>query len=142
MPKIRAAFLGLAATIGFSAPVNADNDPTLQQIYDQARDGHLDQAQQMIHQVLADHPRSAKAHFVAAELASRAGKLALARGELQQAEQLDPALEFANPWAVRALKSELGLGIASDNAFTLDPLQQSYSWFPGMLLAGLGALVD
>ena len=44
--------------------------------------GHLDQAQQMMTQVLADHPNSAKAHYVQAELYAREGKAALARSEL------------------------------------------------------------
>ena len=85
MPNLRAALLGLTATIGFAAPVYRDSDATLQQIYDQARTGHFDQARQMINQVLMDNPRSAKAHFVAAALASRAGNLSVARGQLQQA---------------------------------------------------------
>ena len=141
MPNIRAALLGLAATIGFAAPVNADSDATLQQIYDQARTGHLDQARQMINQVLMDHPRSAKAHFVAAELASRAGKLNVARGQLQQAEQLDPGLHFASPQAVQALKAELGVSPASGYEAALGPLRHSYPWFPGILLAALGFLI-
>ena len=141
MPNIRAALLGLAATIGFAAPVNADSDATLQQIYDQAHTGHLDQARQMINQVLMDHPRSAKAHFVAAELASRAGNLSAARGQLQQAEQLDPGLHFASPQAVRALKAELGVSAASGYEVPLGALQHSYSWFPGILLAALGFLI-
>jgi hypothetical protein len=90
MRNVRAAFLGLTAAIAFAAPVFADNDPSMQQIYDEARAGHLDQAQQMINQVLRDHPRSGKAHYVAAELAAKEGNLGVARGELGQAEQLAP----------------------------------------------------
>jgi hypothetical protein len=141
MPNLRAAFLGLAASIGIAAPVSADSDATLQQIYDQARTGHLDQAQQMINQVLMDHPRSARAHFVAAELASRAGNLSIARGQLQQAEQLDPGLHFASAQAVRTLKAELGVGAVSGYEAALSPLQHSFPWFPGILLAALGLLI-
>ena len=92
----------------------------------------------MINQVLMDHPRSAKAHFVAAELASRAGKLNVARGQLQQAEQLDPGLHFASP---QALKAELGVSPASGYEVELGPLRHSYPWFPGILLAALGFLI-
>ncbi len=109
MPNIRTALLGLAATIGFAAPVYGDSDATLQEIYDQTRIGHLDQARQNINQVLMDNPRSAKAHFVAAALASRASNLSVARGQLQQAEQLDPGLHFASQ---QALKAELGVSPA------------------------------
>ena len=85
-----------------------------------------------------DHLRSAKAHFVAAELASRAGKLSVARGQLQQAEQLDPGLHFASP---QALKAELGVSPASGYEVELGPLRHSYPWFPGILLAALGFLI-
>jgi len=44
----------------------ADTDPTVHQIYEAASSGHLDQAQQMMDQVLRDHPESAKAHYVQA----------------------------------------------------------------------------
>jgi uncharacterized protein len=141
MPNLRAAFLGLAASIGLAAPVNADSDATLQQIYGQARTGHLDQAQQMINQVLIDHPRSARAHFVAAELASRAGNLSIARGQLQQADQLDPGLHFASAQAVRTLQAELGIGAASGHEAALSPPQHSFPWIPGLLLAALGFLI-
>ena len=67
--------------------------------------GHLDQAQQMMDQVLRDHPNSAKAHYVQAELYAREGKAALARSELSQAEQLKPGLPDENPRSVQALKS-------------------------------------
>jgi hypothetical protein len=141
MPNLRAAFLGLAASIALAAPIHADSDATLQQIYDQARAGHLDQAQHMIDQVLVDHPRSAKAHFVAAELASRAGNLSVARGQLQQAEQIDPGLQFANPQSVRALKAELGARTAGGYEGAIVPRQRGFSWLPGMVLAGLGLLI-
>ncbi len=104
----------LAATaLTFAASWNvaaADTDPTVHQIYEAATSGHLDQAQQMIDQVLRDHPNSAKAHYVQAELYAREGKTALARSELSQAEQLKPGLPDENPRSVQALKAELGLG--------------------------------
>jgi len=61
----------------------------MSQIYDAAASGHLDQAQQMITQVLADHPNSAKAHYVQAELYAKEGKISLARAELATAVQYD-----------------------------------------------------
>lgn len=104
----------LAATaLTFAAAwtvVAADADPTVHQIYEAASTGHLDQAQQMMDQVLRNHPNSAKAHYVQAELYAREGKAALARSELNQAEQLKPGLPDENPRSVQALKSEIGLG--------------------------------
>ena len=88
----------------------AVGEPTVHQIYEAASSGHLDQAQQMMNQVLRDHPDSAKAHFVQAELYAREGNAGLARGELRRAEQLKPGLPDESPQAVQALKSELGIG--------------------------------
>ena len=87
----------------------ADADPTVHQVYEAASSGHLDQAQQMMDQVLRDHPNSAKAHYVQAELYAREGKPSLARAELGRAELLEPGLPKENPRSVAELKSELGL---------------------------------
>jgi uncharacterized protein len=102
-----------AAALSFAlagAPASAaDTDPTVAQIYDAARAGHLDQAQQMIAQVLRDHPTSSKAHYVQAELYAREGNPGLARSELARAEQLDPGLTKEDSRSVAELKAELGL---------------------------------
>ena len=87
----------------------ADTDPTVHQIYEAASSGHLDQAQQMMDQVLRDHPNSAKAHYVQSELYAREGRFSLARAELARAEQLQPGLPKESPRSVAELKSELGL---------------------------------
>jgi hypothetical protein len=104
-----AAALGLGVTVAFVSPSFAQAaDPTMNQIYDAAASGHLDQAQQMITQVLADHPNSAKAHYVQAELYAKEGKASLARAELGTAERLNPGLTSFNPRSVAELKSQLG----------------------------------
>ena len=140
MRTVRNVFLGLAAAVAFAGPVLADNDPSVQQIYDEARAGHLDHAQQMIDQVLADHPRSARAHYVAAELAAREGKSGVARSELSQAELLDPGLTFAKPQAVEALKAQLGERHAT-SALLVGAPQQAEHRFPWGPVLLLGALV-
>jgi hypothetical protein len=99
---------GVSAFV-FGGAALADADPTVHQIYEAASSGHLDQAQQMMDQVLRDHPNSAKAHYVQAELYAREGKPALARAELSRAELLEPGLPKENPRSVAELKSELGL---------------------------------
>jgi len=103
----------LAATVTFGlamiSPAFADSEPTVDQIYTAANGGHLDQAQQMMSRVLADHPSSARAHYVQAELYAKEGKTSLARSELATAEQLKPGLPFANPRSVQELKAQLGL---------------------------------
>jgi hypothetical protein len=88
-------------------------DPTMHQIYEAARGGHLDQAQQMISQVLIDHPNSANAHYVQAELYAKEGKIPLARAELGTAERLNPGLTEFSPRSVQELKSQLGMSSGS-----------------------------
>jgi uncharacterized protein len=84
----------------------------MNQIYDAAAAGHLDRAQQMITQVLADRPNSAKAHYVQAELYAKEGKIPQARAELGTAERLNPGLTAFSPHSVQELKSQLGMGTA------------------------------
>jgi uncharacterized protein len=101
----------LTLAVSFGAPVRAAEtaDPTEHQIYEAAQSGHLDQAQQMMDQVLRDHPKSAKAHYDQAELYAKEGKTALARAELNQAEEIEPGLPREKPQAVQALKAQLGM---------------------------------
>jgi len=133
----------LAATMTFAvamtSPAFADADPTMEQIYTAAAGGHLDQAQQMITQVLADHPTSAKAHYVQAELYAREGKTALARSELGTAEQLKPGLPFANPRSVQELKAQLGLrvGAISPTVIRSVPAEPRFPWGTVLILAGV-----
>jgi hypothetical protein len=99
--------LGALLVLACALPALAA-DPTPAQVYQAARSGNLAEAQQMIAQVLRDHPQSGQAHYVAAEIDARAGNAGLARQELQTAESLEPGLPFANPRSVRELKQQLG----------------------------------
>jgi len=111
MFKNTAGILVLLAASAFgSMAMAADADPTLDQVYQAANAGHLVQAQQMMQQVLRDHPDSARAHYVTAELDARAGDFGAARQELAVAEHLKPGLPFAKPQAVSELRAELARG--------------------------------
>jgi hypothetical protein len=132
----------VAAVLSFGAAslpaVAADADPTVQQIYEAARSGHLDQAQQMMNQVLRDHPDSSKAHYVQSELYAREGNLGLARSELARAEQLDPGLTKENPRSVQELKSQLGLIRRNEGSFgavTSAPAAPHFPWGWVLILA-------
>jgi len=109
MLKRFAAPLALVVTLACAGPVLAA-DPTVDQVYQAARAGHLDEAQQLMDQVLKDHPTSAKAHFVEAELSAKAGNLARSRTELATAQRLDPSGAFAKPEALASLQRELAGG--------------------------------
>ena len=136
---ILAATLGMGMALAMGSPALADPlpaapEPTMNQIYEAASGGHLDQAQQMIAQVLANHPNSAKAHYVQAELYAKQGNTPLARSELKVAEQLNPGLTSISPRSVQELKSQLGLSGAT-RAFGSPLGVRSPSRFPwGTLL--------
>ena len=113
-----AAFALALFAMGASAQdTRSSGEPTLAQIYQAANSGNLDRADAMIDQVLATHPKSAKAHYVKAELAAREGKSDLARQQLAAAEKIAPGLPFAKPESVQALRNEL----ASANGATVAP---------------------
>ncbi len=98
--------VAVAAMLSFGLAM-AQSEPTLNQIYQAAQSGKVDQAQVMMQQVLIAHPNSAKAHFVQAELFARQGQASRARESLLAADKLAPGLPFAKPDAVQALRTQL-----------------------------------
>jgi uncharacterized protein len=105
----------------------------------------VDKARQMTQEVLRNHPKSAKAHFVMAELDAAQGRAAEAKGELSQAETLAPGLPFARPEAVQALRTRLSAKPALSSAGSESsavaaaavreaPRSQSFPW--GWILLG------
>lgn len=99
-------WLLLSALLGFGFAM-AQSEPTLNQVYEAARNGRLEQAQVMMQQVLVAHPGSGKAHFVQAELFARQGKLGQAREALSMAEKLSPGLPSIKAESVQALRTQL-----------------------------------
>jgi hypothetical protein len=101
----------------------AQAEPTLNQVYTAAEAGRLADAQVMMQQVLVAHPDSAKAHFVDAEIAARAGKIPRARESLARAEKLAPGLPFAKPEAVTSLRNKIasGASVSPRSSFDVQP---------------------
>ena len=99
-------WLAIAAMLGFGLAF-AQSEPTLNQVYEAAQSGKIDQAQTMIQQVLVAHPNSAKAHFVQAELFARQGLNSRAGDMLAAAEKLAPGLPFAKPEAIQSLRAKI-----------------------------------
>jgi uncharacterized protein len=97
----------LLAFVGGGPVLAAPAEPTLHEIYQATQSGHIAQAEQMVNQVLQEHPGSAKAHYAAAEVYARGGDFSIARREFNTAESLDPGLGFAQPQSVAALRAEL-----------------------------------
>lgn len=126
----------LAAVALTSLPAMAA-DPTLHQVYQAAEAGNLKQAESMMNQVLRDHPNSAKAHFVEAQLLAKEGRLDSARAELATAERLAPGLPFAKQASVGELKARLNAPARMAPSSALSSPAQSAPGIPwGMVILG------
>lgn len=131
----------LLLAMTFAVPTLADTDPSLSQVYEAVRRGHLEEAQKMMNQVLHDHPKSAKAHYVAAEVNAASGKFVQGRQELRLAQELAPGLPFAAPESARKLQDEL----SRTPSMRMPPARQASAAFPwgmlGVLVIGMGVVV-
>jgi len=126
---------------GVAASSLAADEPTLHQVYQAVEAGRLKDAQDMMNKVLRDHPNSAKAHFVEAELLAKQGRLADATVELETAEHLAPGLPFAKPEAVDALKQRIASSRTSSRLVPGGAHSAPANAIPwGLLLAGLGVI--
>ncbi|MDO9279626.1 MAG: tetratricopeptide repeat protein [Polaromonas sp.] len=141
-------WLAIAAMLGFGFAF-AQSEPTLNQVYEAAQSGKMDQAQTMIQQVLVAHPNSAKAHFVQAELFAKQGLNGRASDMLATADKLSPGLPFAKAEAVQSLRAKISarpVQQASSNGnsstshlnTSVGPASSasSFSWGTPLLLAG------
>ena len=81
--------------------------PTTQQVEAEVRLGHYDRAQEMMKEVVAARPGSARAHYVYAELLARGRQFTQAADEVRLARQIDPALGFTEPEKFRAFEQLL-----------------------------------
>src|SRR5690242_12290460 len=138
MPRRITSWLAALLVMTCALPALAA-DPSPAQVYQAARNGNLAAAQQMIAQVLRDHPQSGQAHYVAAEIDARAGNYGLARQELKTAQSLEPGLPFANPRSVRELQMQLGETPAA--GFAQQPVRERHSSRLGLFLILIGAAV-
>jgi hypothetical protein len=135
----RAGLLCMVLVVG--APVLAA-DATLNQVYEAVHAGRLDQAQGMMTEVLRDHPDSAKAHYVEAEILARQGRHGQAQDELNRAEQLAPGLPFVSPTSVQELRGLIAGASAprapiATGVPAIAPAAQQSSFPWGLLLIAL-----
>jgi tetratricopeptide (TPR) repeat protein len=82
-------------------------EPSLHEVYTVIEKGQLDKAETLMAEVIKNHPDSAKAHYVLAELRLKEHRIESAREELATAEKLSPGLAFAKPEAITHLKNSL-----------------------------------
>lgn len=101
-------------------------EPTLPEVYQAVQAGQLAKADVMMKEVLQNHPNSAKAHYVAAELYVKEGKLEAARSHFLKAENLAPGLPFAQADSVQKLQMQLassaGTPVAGSSSIFSNPL--------------------
>lgn len=135
----------LALALAGTGPVLAE-DYTPHQVYEVANAGHIEQALQMMNEVLKNHPDKAEAHYVDAELQARAGNFPRAREELNTALRLNPSGSFAKPEALAALQRQLARGEVSrgPTGYTRTvPVQREerHSFWPVALLIFAGIVI-
>jgi hypothetical protein len=126
-----AAMLAVMLACSAAGPALAA-DATIQQVYDTAKSGDTDGSLAMMAPVLKDHPGSAKAHYVEAELLARANRLGEARTELAKASSLDPGLAGISSHSVRELEAKLNATTAAGSIARVPhdeaPRQSGISW--------------
>lgn len=134
MIRFKSALAALFLSLALSAPALAAV-PSMHQVYAAAHSGHLNQAQEMMRQVLQAYPNSAKAHYVEARLLAAQHHGIQARAELGRAEHIEPGLPFAQPAAVSELRQEIMAETAGQ------PVPAKRSGFPLTgVLVGVGIL--
>jgi hypothetical protein len=146
---LKSPIIGLAAllslTLCFTAPVFAEADATMHQVYLAVKSGKFDEAQSMMDKVLRDHPNSAKAHFVEAELLAKQGLLSNAGVELNTAERLQPGLPFIKPETLQNLKSRIASssnGVMQPNTVRQGIPSTVKDWMPSVfLILGIGLII-
>jgi len=97
----------LALALCLATHASADSDPPVSQVAEARKSGNLEIAQQLVAEVLREQPRSARAHYMNAELYAAEGNPAMGQRELDTAYDLEPSLPFATAESVRALQGKL-----------------------------------
>jgi len=134
--------LAMAASLTLVGGNAVAAEPTLHQVYQAAEAGNYREAQSMMNEVLRNHPNSAKAHFVEAELLAKEGRFSSARTELATAEQLEPGPPFANPAAVQELKARLTPSAGQLRALGVPSTAgSSFPWGMLLLIGGLVVVI-
>jgi hypothetical protein len=92
--KLLLAALVLCSTLAFALP-------TTQDVEGAVNSGDYARAEQMMQEVVAARPQSARAHYVYAEILAHQAKFDEAARQANEAQRLDPALGFTDPQRFR-----------------------------------------
>ena len=103
-------FRGVVLAVGIgllTATGVALAEPSVTQVTQAIQSGRLDQAQNMIQEVLAKHPNSAEAYYLESRVLARQGQWTAAGQALHRAETLSPGMPFVAPKALAQYRAEL-----------------------------------
>jgi hypothetical protein len=78
--------------------------------------GDYSGAEAALRQAVTDHPQSAKAHYVLAEVLAHEGNIGEAQAEANKAAVLDPGTHFTDPAKFQAFQQKLGQALAPASA--------------------------
>jgi tetratricopeptide (TPR) repeat protein len=105
--KVINLFVGVFAAAVLLTSNAVFAEASLPEVYKAVQSGQMAKADAMMKEVLQNHPNSAKAHYVAAELYAKEGKVEAARNHFIKAQNLAPGLPFAQAESVQKLQVQL-----------------------------------
>jgi len=133
---VSAALLGLLG----AAPLAQAAPPTLKQVETTLNQGNYARAQQMLAEVVQAYPRDARARYLYAQVLDRNGQPVDGLQQLAQAQQLDPALKFAQPGRFAEVQRKIGADAQRASNSGMTPRADVASVAPTMApLAAAGA---
>ena len=100
--KIILALLSLLCSLSFCYA-----DPSIDDVSNAVNTGNYTKADQMVDQVIEDHPQSAKAYYVKSQVLVKEGKFDEAKIEMTKAVALDPTGSFTSPEKLASFQSVL-----------------------------------
>lgn len=120
-------FLALLAVSAVASAADSPND--VQALISR---GDYPAAEAMLRQAITEHPQSAKAHYVLAEVLAHEGNIGEAKGEASKAATLDPGTHFTDPAKFQALQRKLDAALApvSNNRSAAAPVSFGSSQQP------------
>lgn len=121
MPKLLLSLILLAATAVASA---ADSPKDVQALI--AR-GDFPGAEAALREAITEHPQSAKAHYVLAEVLAHEGNIGEAKAEANKAAALDPATHFTDPAKFQAFQQKLNQALAPATRASAAPVRYAES---------------
>ncbi len=103
-------FVLLASGAAFAADTPAADGPKA--VEAALQQGNYPLAEQELRQAIVEHPQSAKAHYMLAQVLAHEGNIGDAQKEAGQAKTLDPKISFTNPARFERFQSELNQALA------------------------------